>query len=296
MEFRILGPLEVIADDGECRISAAKLRVVLAFLVLRANQSVTPDALMAAVWGDAPPASAAATLQTYVYQLRKQLGAATIETQPGGYALIVPRGTVDALRFEDVVRSVSAATGAAAEPGVVAARLTEALGWWRGAALADFDGADWARADATRLDVLRVDAQERLIDARLELGEHVAVAPELEALIDRHPLRERFYAQLMLAYYRSARQADALRVYARLRTTLRDELGVEPSRELAALEVAVLSQAPELDAPERPGAPTPAPSIAPAPPSAMPSSTVTTSGCRRASAIIRGSGGSTRTS
>src|SRR5712692_7846898 len=247
MEYRILGPLEVIIEDGECQIGGPKIRTVLGLLLVHANQVVSNDALIDALWGDAPPSSVVTTLQTYVYQLRKKLGGSAVRTHPTGYSLEVPRADVDALRFEDKVSAV--ATDPDGDPRAVAALLGQALGWWRGAALADFDSADWARTQATRLELLRLDAIERLIDARLALGEHAAVAPELEALISRNPLREHFYAQLMVALYRSDRQADALRVYARLRNELRSELGLEPSRELVELEFAILSQAPALDLP-----------------------------------------------
>jgi hypothetical protein len=200
-----------------------------------------------------------------VYQLRKSLGLDELETRPTGYSLVVPRSAVDALQFED---SVGTATGAPdPAPAEVASRLTEALASWRGPALADFEGAAWARPEATRLESLRLDATERLIDARLALGEHRAVVPELESLVTTHPLRERFSAQLMLALYRSDRQADALRLYTRLREHLRDELGIDPSPEVAELEAAMLAHAPELAAPPpaRPPAPSPTPPTPPAP-------------------------------
>jgi DNA-binding SARP family transcriptional activator len=243
VDFRILGTLEVIGDAGDCQIRGAKLRTVLGLLLVHPNQPVSNDALIDAVWGDAPPPSALGTLQTYVYQLRKALGPDAIRTGPTGYALHVATDDIDAYRFEHAAMAREEKTGA------VAARLTQALGWWRGAALADFDGAEWARTEAARLELLRIDATERLIDARLALGEYAAVIPDLEGLTSRHPLREHFSAQLMLALYRSDRQADALRVYTRLRDLLRDELGLDPSRELGELERAILAQAPGLDRP-----------------------------------------------
>src|SRR5207253_10932684 len=209
-----------IVDGDECEIRGTKLRTVLGLLLVRPNQTVSNDAMIDAVWGDAPPMSAVGTLQTYVYQLRKVLGPDAIRTRPTGYALEVLTDEIDASRFEH------AAAARQEEPEAVAARLTQALGWWRGAAFSDFDVAEWARTEATRLELLRLDATERLIDARLTLGEHAAVIPDLEALIARHPLRERYYAQLMIALYRSGRQADALRVYTRLRDALREDLGL----------------------------------------------------------------------
>jgi DNA-binding SARP family transcriptional activator len=262
MEFGILGPLRVTTEDGERSVGGAKARTVLALLVLRANQTVSTDALVDALWEAEPPRSAIATLQTYVYQLRKNLDLDVLLTRPTGYTLEVTRASVDALRFEDAVRG---ATGAEAHE--TAARLGEALAWWRGPALADFDGAAWARADATRLDALRLETLERLLDARLALGQHRAVVPELESVVAAYPLRERFAAQLMLALYRSDRQADALRAYTRVREHLRDELGLEPSRELVELEAAILAHAPELAPPPTPDLPADA---TPRPPASRP--------------------------
>src|SRR4051794_3262457 len=139
MEFGILGPLRVVTEDGERPIGSAKTRTLLAILLVRANQTVSTDALIDALWEDQPPRSAGATLQTYVYQLRKNLALDSLATRPTGYTLVVPRTSVDALRFEDAARE---AIGA--EPAAVAGNLTEALADWRGPALADFDGAIWA--------------------------------------------------------------------------------------------------------------------------------------------------------
>jgi DNA-binding SARP family transcriptional activator/pimeloyl-ACP methyl ester carboxylesterase len=245
VEFRILGPLEVASDRGQFEVREAKRRALLAVLLVRANQVVAPDVLVEDLWEGRPPDSAAASLQTYVYQLRKTLGLDSLRTRPAGYVLEVEPDQLDALRFEQAVRAVSSAKDAS--PDWVAARLGEALGWWRGSALADFEGMTWAGPEAARLESLRIGAVEDLIDARLALGEHAAVVPEIESLVGRHPLRERLWAQLMLALYRCDRQADALRAYGRLRRQLGDELGIEPSKDLVSLEEAILLHKPELD-------------------------------------------------
>ena len=247
MEFRILGPLEVVSDDELVEVHGAKARALLALFLVHANQVVAPDRLIDDLWDGAPPNTATPTLQTYVSQVRKSLPRGSLVTRPSGYVLEVAPGDVDARRFEDAFAGVSRCEDASAD--WVAARLGEALGWWRGPALADFEGAAWAQPEAARLEGLRLAAIERLTGARLALGEHAALVPELEALVEQHPWREGLWAQLMLALYRSDRQADALRAYGRLRRHLGEELGIEPSKELVGLEEAILLQKPELDWP-----------------------------------------------
>jgi DNA-binding SARP family transcriptional activator/tetratricopeptide (TPR) repeat protein len=245
MEFRILGPLEVISDDGPVEVRGAKPRGLLGLLLVHANEVVPPDRLIDDLWEGEPPRSATATLQTYVSQLRKLLPLASLRTRAAGYVLDVEPEEFDALRFELAVREVERVDRAS--PKSVAARLHDALAWWRGAALADFEGALWARPEATRLEALRLSAIEKRVEARLTLGDHTALVPELESLVGQHPLRERLWALLILALYRSDRQAEALRAYARLRGILGEELGIEPATELARLEEAVLLHDPELD-------------------------------------------------
>jgi DNA-binding SARP family transcriptional activator/tetratricopeptide (TPR) repeat protein len=262
MEFRILGPLEVISDDGPVEVGGAKPRGLLGLLLVHANEVVPPDRLIEDLWEGEPPKSSTATLQTYVSQLRKSLRIESLRTRPAGYVLEVGPDEFDALRFELAVREVEQVEQTS--PESVAARLDEALAWWRGPALADFDAAHWARPEATRLEALRLAAIETRVEARLTLGDHTALVPELESLVGMHPLRERLWAQLMLSLYRSDRQAEALRAYARLRGILGEELGIEPTRELARLEEAVLRHEPALDwqpaRPEPAGAPTSPPS------------------------------------
>jgi predicted ATPase/DNA-binding SARP family transcriptional activator len=238
MEFRILGPLEVVSDDGPIDVPRAKARALLGLLLVHANRVVARDRLVEELWEGSPPVSAVATLQSYVYQLRQTLGTESLRTRGGGYVLEVKDNDLDALRFESVVGEVSRVEDAS--PRWVSLRLGEALAWWRGPALADFAGAAWARTEAERLEELRLGVVEDLIEARLALGEHAVLVPELESLVSEHPLRERMWAALMLALYRCDRQADALRAYQRVRTMLAEELGLEPSPELVDLERRIL--------------------------------------------------------
>ncbi len=244
MEFRILGPLEVVSDAGLVDVSGGKPRALLGLLLVHANRVVSHDRLIDDLWDGAPPKSATATLQTYVSQLRRSLHLESLHTRSRGYVLEVETGGLDALAVERTFQEVARAVGAA--PDWIAAELDGALSRWRGPALADFEDASWAQAERARLDGLRLSAIEDLIDARMQMGEHAAVVVELESLAREHPMRERFSAQLMTALYRCDRQADALRAYARLRRHLGDELGIDPSEDLARLEQAILRQEPDL--------------------------------------------------
>jgi DNA-binding SARP family transcriptional activator/tetratricopeptide (TPR) repeat protein len=245
VEFRILGSLAVIGDDGPVVVPGAKCRALLALLLVRANELVPSGRLIEDLWEGDPPESATPTLQSYVYQVRKSLGPGSVRTGHTGYVLELEPDRLDALRFEGVLRDVAAADRAA--PGWIAARLGEALDWWRGSPLADFEDASWARPEITRLEELRIRALEDRIDARLALGEHTRLVSDVESLVGQHPLRERLWRQLMVALYRSDRQAEALRAYGRLRQHLGEELGIEPSNDLARLEEAILLHKPELD-------------------------------------------------
>ena len=238
MDFRILGGLEVADHDRRVPVRGSKPRTLLAFLLVHANRVVTRDRLVDALWDDNPPPSATATLHTYVSSLRKDLGHDLVRTRDQAYVLEVAEEAVDALRFEREL----AAVPNGASPDVVGARLGAALALWRGPALAEFQGHPWAQAQAARLEELRLRAIERRVAARLDGREHAALVPELEVLVAEHPLRERLWAQLMLALYGCDRQADALRAYGRLRAHLREELGIEPSRELQRLEASILRQ------------------------------------------------------
>jgi DNA-binding SARP family transcriptional activator/tetratricopeptide (TPR) repeat protein len=232
------------------RIGGAKERLVLALLVLRAGEVVSRDALIDALWNDDPPTSAVKTLQGYVARARRGLEAAglagVLATREPGYVLTIPADAIDVTSFERLAASGRGAL-VAGDAVRATAELGEALELWRGDALADCRGGGWAAAEAVRLDELRWSTVEDRIDADLKLGRHGVLVGELESLVARQPFRERFWSVLMLALYRSGRQADALRAYRRARAVLVAELGLEPGAELRQLEAAVLAGDPSLD-------------------------------------------------
>jgi predicted ATPase/DNA-binding SARP family transcriptional activator len=256
MEFRILGPLEVHDGSGPVRVPGAKERALLADLLVHAGRVVAADRLVEDLWGDEPPGNPANTLQGRVSALRRALGpagAGLVVTSPPGYRLAVEPEQLDAGRFQ---RLLAEADAAASREGPRAARQLEAaLGLWRGPALAEFADRPWALAEATRLEELRLAAQEALAELRLAGGGHAELVGELEALVAAQPLRERRRGQLMLALYRSGRQADALRVYGETRAILAEELGIDPSPELQRLQRAILTQDPAIAPPGRTRAP-----------------------------------------
>ena len=248
VRFRILGQLEVEGPAGEIRLAGAKQRALLAFLLLQANEVVPTGTLIELLWTEAPPADAAKALQVQVSRLRRALEADVLRTLPGGYLLEVDPAEFDLRRFEDLAaagRELLAHGDAAAARGT----LNEALGLWRGTPLAEFAANPLARREAARLEELRLTALEDRIDADLVLGAHGQLVGELEALVARHPLRERFRLQLMLALYRAGRQADALAAYRDARRALVDELGIEPGRQLQELEQSILRHDTALDLP-----------------------------------------------
>ena len=242
MEFRILGPIE--AHDGErvLDLGGAKRRGLLALLLLDRNRVVSIERLVDGLWGDAPPASAHASLQNHLGRLRRELGERLV-TQPPGYLLRVGDGELDLDRFQRLVDDA-----ARAEPAVASAGLAEALALWRGLPLADLAGEPAGRA-AAHLGELRLAALEKRIEADLALGRHAAVLSELEELVAAEPYREHPRRQLILALYRSGRQADALDAYTDARRAFVDGLGTEPGRELQELQLAVLNRDPALEAP-----------------------------------------------
>jgi DNA-binding SARP family transcriptional activator len=244
VEFRILGPLEVRDGPRPVPLAGAGLRALLTVLLLHANEVVSADRLLDALWPAEPPPSGTGALQVRVSHLRKALGPGgeTIVTRPPGYAIEVGRADLDVYRFEDLVTRA-----AAAEPTGAAALLREALGLWRGPPLGDVAYESFAQPAIARLQELRLSALERRVEADLALGRHVELAGELEALVAEHPLRERMRGQHMLALYRSGRQADALRSFQQARSALVDELGLEPGAVLRQLELAILRQDPSLD-------------------------------------------------
>jgi DNA-binding SARP family transcriptional activator len=236
LEFRILGPLEVVADGQPLALGGQRQRALLALLLLRANEVVAADVLIDAVWGDEPPRDATNALQYHVSQLRKAIGSReTVLTQEPGYLIRVAPNELDLFAFEQLVDDAQTAV-----PEDAARLLRSALELWRGPPLGDCAYADWAQMEIVRLEELRVRALELRIDADLALGRHAQLVGELETLVREHPLRERPRAALMRALYASGRQAEALEAYREARALLVDELGIEPSRELQELERAIL--------------------------------------------------------
>jgi DNA-binding SARP family transcriptional activator len=236
LEFRILGPLEV-QDGGRIALGGQKQRALLGALVVHAGEVVSTDRLLDELWGEHPPRTATTSLQNMVSQLRKLLGADVLVTRPPGYVLQVERDQIDAARFEHLV-----ADARATPPGERSRLLREALALWRGPPLADLEFERFAEAEVRRLEELRLDALEERIDADLELGLGSELVAELESLVERHGLRERLRRQLMLALYRSGRQAEALQVYHDARRMLADELGLDPSPALKQLYASILRQ------------------------------------------------------
>jgi YVTN family beta-propeller protein len=254
MRFLVLGPLEVETDNGPVVLGGQKERLLLAQLLTRPNQVVPVEALVLGLWGEHPPVTAAKTLQSHVVRLRRALeparargvAGAVLVTREPGYLLRVAPGALDAARFEELT---AAGRRALADGSVELAGslLREALGLWRGRAFEEFLGADFGAAESDRLAELRLAAMEDRLEADLRLGRHRELAAELEGLLRDHPLRERLWAQLLLALYRSGRQADALLAYQRARSILVEELGIDPGAELRRLQAAILGQDPGLD-------------------------------------------------
>jgi DNA-binding SARP family transcriptional activator len=235
MEIQILGPLEVVAAGDPVDLPSGKARLLLAALVVHANQVVSTDRLFEFLWRGQPPESAANTLQTYVSHLRRSLEpdrmprrqSRLVITREPGYLLAVDRDQIDAVRFERLVGEARLVLASA--PDKAAVLLHTALSLWRGEPLADFTFEPFAQSEITRLTDLRLTALEDRIEAELALGGHTALCSELAQLAREHPLRERLSSQLMVALYRSGRQAEALRAYADLRATLVEQLGIDPS-------------------------------------------------------------------
>jgi DNA-binding SARP family transcriptional activator len=256
MRFHVLGPLEVEADDGPLVLGGPKERLLLALLLTRPNQVVSVEALVRGLWGEQPPPTAAKTLQSHVKRLRRALepgrarGAAAevLVTRQPGYLLRVAPRALDATRFEELTAQARRAL-ADGHADSAASLLHEALGLWRGQPFEEFLDADVAVAEADRLAELRRAAVEDRIEADLRQGRHRELVAELEGLVREQPLRERLWAQLLLALYRAGRQADALLAYQRARSILVEELGIDPGAELRRLHAAVLAQDPGLDLP-----------------------------------------------
>ncbi|HEU5213991.1 MAG TPA: BTAD domain-containing putative transcriptional regulator [Gaiellaceae bacterium] len=258
MDFRILGPLEVWDGERQLELGGPKRRAVLALLLLHANEVVGVDRLVDQLWGEKAPRNATAALHTHVSRLRKELGPEIVARRAWGYVLRTEPGALDLERFERLVADAESLPARER-----AEQLREALALWRGSPLQDVAFEPALARDVARLDELRLTVLENRIDADLEVGTRAGVVGELEALIAEHPLRERLRGQLILALYRSGRQAEALEVYRETRRVLSEELGLDPSPELRELERAILQHDPALQASPTGGAVVAEPGVRP---------------------------------
>lgn len=242
VEFRVLGGVQVVRDGRSVALGGPRQRALLALLLRTPGQPVAPDGLAEELWSGDPPAGATTTLRSYVSRLRSALSDdAPIVATAAGYAIEVLPEQVDAVRFERLIREGEPAL-AAGRAARASGRLREALALWRGPAHAGMSGTGVLRDEAERLEGLRMHAIELRFEADLALGKAPELVDELEGLVRAHPYRERLWAQLMLALYRSGRQADALAAYHRAREALAEDLAVEPGEELRNLEAAILRQ------------------------------------------------------
>ena len=254
MDYRILGPLEVLDEGREIPVQGSKQRALLGLLLLHGNETLSTARVIDELWGDRPPATATKTVQVHVSRLRKALAAqgngvpGVLLTREHGYELRVEPDALDADRFESLAEHGSREL-AAGHPGEAVAALEAALGLWRGPPLSDLAGEPFAQPEIARLEELRMVAVERMFEAMLALGKHDAVASRLSGLIREHPYRERLRALLMLALYRADRQAEALQAYTNARRRLVGDLGIEPGEHLRKLERQILAQDPGLALP-----------------------------------------------
>jgi WD40 repeat protein/DNA-binding SARP family transcriptional activator/serine/threonine protein kinase len=254
IEVHALGAVTVTCDGVEVGIGGPRQRRLLAMLLIHGNTVVSVDRLAEAVFAGEPTAAASTTLRSYVARIRKVIDSSrstangdgpAVVTQAPGYVLRLTPDTFDVSRFEQLLAEGQTRLGRG-DPVAAAAVIRQALGLWRGGAYAEFADEEWALPEAQRLEELRLVANERLIDADLACGRAAEVIPRLETLVAEHPLREPFRRQLMTALYRTGRQVDALRTYHDHREVLADELGLDPSRELAELEGRILAHDPSL--------------------------------------------------
>jgi DNA-binding SARP family transcriptional activator len=246
VRVRLLGPVDVMVDGEERPVAGLRRKAVLATLALHEGVVVSTDLLVDAVWGETVPSTTLNTLQRHVSHLRAVLGGnAAILARPPGYLLDVGEDGTDVRLAERLLRQGTRS----ADPRQSAQELRQALALWRGRPLADVAGLAWLDDQARRLDLLGQQIRRALSEARLAAGEHLHLVPELEQTVADHPLDEQVHAQLIVALYRCGRQADALSAYQRLRATLAEELGIDPSPALRELETAILRQDPSLDAP-----------------------------------------------
>jgi DNA-binding SARP family transcriptional activator len=246
MEFRILGPLEIVEDGRLLRLGSRRQRALLALLLVEAGEIVSRDRLIEELWRGNPPPAAEATLRSHLSRLRSTIGASRLQSRPPGYALALDPDDLDASRFERLADKGREAL-ARGRVEQAAELLQQALALWRGPPLAEFAGEPFAQITIARLEESRLAATEERIEADLALGRHADLIGELAGLVTEHPLRERLRAQLMLALYRSGRQAEALDRYQEGRRVLTDELGLEPGETLKSLQKAILAHDAALD-------------------------------------------------
>jgi SARP family transcriptional regulator, regulator of embCAB operon len=251
VRYEILGPLRVVEENGSSFISARKIEVLLAVLLIRADQVVTSDQLMVEIWGDRLPRRATAGLQVYISQLRKFLCrpdrmGSPIVTRPPGYLLSIGSDEFDLSLFQQLAAE-GRTNARAARHQEASACFEQALALWRGPVLDEMRIGPIVEGFVTWLEEMRMECIDMLVDSQLELGRHRELVGSLYALSVEYPLRETFYRQLMLALYRSERKADALKVYQSARKMLNDELGLEPCRMLKDLQQAILVADDQLD-------------------------------------------------
>ena len=243
LEIRLLGPFEVLVGGRPAEVTGPKRHALLALLALRGGRMVPVEVLVDALWGAEVPAAPRNAVQHHVSRLRAALGAESIVAAPDGYALA--GATVDALRFEELLARARSA-GRAGDAGQAAELVARALALWRGRPLQGLPDSPWVGAEAARLEGLRTDALEEQFEAALALGEHTEVVGRIRRVLEEHPFRERLWGQLMLALYRSGRQAEALEAFGQARRVLAEELGVEPGPGLQRLQAAILAHDPAL--------------------------------------------------
>lgn len=269
MEFRLLGPVEILWQGRNIMPTAPKPRQVISLLMLRHNTVVQASELIDELWPELPPPSAVTTLQTYIYKFRKLLLkqglGSLLQTQPGGYSLTIPASSLDVSKFEEQAEEGQKLLQQGDSAGA-SESFGRALALWRGSALADVETGGRLFSYVTRLEELRFRILELRIEVDLETGRHRELISELKSLVLAHPLHEHLHGLLMLALHRSGRRHEALEVYQSLRQKMIDELGLEPGKELARLQHTLLSDSPAepLEPPRRPR-PEPAPSRAPSP-------------------------------
>ncbi len=257
MEIRVLGPLSVGCEGASATPTAPKPRSVLALLLMHANQTVPVSALTQELWGHEPPASAHTTLQTYILHLRKVFAAAlgttpttvaktVLTTAPGGYLFQIDGDDFDLCRYH-LLAAAGRRALAAGDNLTAAELLVQAQDQWRGPALADVRTGPLLQPQVKRLTESHLTTVEMAIEARLRLGHHQELLPELSGMMAEHRLHENLHAQFMVALHRSGRRQEALRVFQQLRTTMTEELGLEPSKRLHLLQQAILSDDPTLE-------------------------------------------------